>query len=320
MKESISKKTYILMGGEFQFLAFPQSHLSNQEVQQIFDEAYLEVKRIEEKYTDFKDSYFGRINLNAGLKAVDVDDETIWLIKKSQEISNLSNGIFDISFASIGHNWRLKKENGEILSESFIRSHLKYVNYKLIEIDEKNKTVFLPFQEMKIGLGGIGKGYAVDSVYNFFLKKGLYNFYINGSGDIRVHALASAPRAWRIGIRNPLSRDPQKAVGVVQIYNGSIASSGGYVHNVNGDRFNNHIINPKTGMSAREIIGSTVCAGDALVADTTATILMNLSKKEALCYMNDHNLFGVIFCKDGKSHLSEKAFKNFGLNVEGSKR
>ncbi len=307
------------MGGEFQFLSFPQTYLSKEEVSSIFDEAYLEVKRIEEKYTDFKESYFNRINQSAGIQAVKVDEETMCLIKKSQEISNLSSGIFDISFASIGHNWRAKKEEGKVLSQDFIKSHLKYVNYKLIGIDEIENTIFLPHSEMKIGLGGIGKGYAVDRVYDFFLKKGLYNFYINGSGDIRVHALNSAPRAWRIGIRNPLSSDAQKAVGVIQLYNGAIASSGGYIHNVNGDRFNNHIIHPKIGVSAKEIIGSTVLANDALTADTTATILMNLSRKEALEYMNDQKLFGVVFCKEGKSYLSEKAFKGFGLEVKNSK-
>lgn len=315
MSEIIFKKTYSVMGGEFQFLCFPQTYLSKEEVSFIFDEAYLEVKRIEEKYTDFKESYFNRINKSAGIKAEEVDEETMWLIEKSQEVSNLSKGIFDISFASIGHNWRAKKEQGEVLSQIFIESHLKYVNYKLIEIDKTKNTIFLPHSEMKIGLGGIGKGYAVDRVYDFFLKKGLYNFYINGSGDIRVHALNSAPRAWRIGIRNPLSSDAKKAVGVMQLHNGAIASSGGYVHNVNGDRFNNHIIHPRTGMSSRELIGSTVLANDALTADTTATILMNLSRKEAVEYMNDQKLFGVVFCREGKSYLSEKAFKGFGIEV-----
>lgn len=313
MNDITCRKTYKVMGGEFQFLSFPQTYLSREEVLALFDEAYLEVKRIEEKFTDFKESYFNRINKEAGKSPVKVDEETMWLLKKSQEVSTSSRGIFDISFASIGHNWRAKKDKGEVLNEDFIKSHLKYVNYELIKIDEKEHTVFLPHPEMKIGLGGIGKGYAVDRVYDFFIKKGLYNFYINGSGDIRVHAQASAPRAWRIGIRNPLSIDPKKAVGVIQLYNGSVASSGGYIHNVNGDRFNNHIINPKTGMSAREIIGSTVIADDAISADTTATILMNLSKEEAIEYMNDHDLLGLVFCKDGRSYLSQRALKGFGL-------
>ncbi len=303
------------MGGEFQFSCFPQNFLSKGDVYALFDEAYAEVKRIEEKFTDFKSSHFNRINENSGFEPAVVDDETLYLIKESQRIAALSKGVFDISFASIGHLWRFYKDQGQILEKELIKERLKHINYQLIQIDEKNKTVFLPHREMKIGLGGIGKGYAVDQIYNLFIKKGLYNFYINGSGDIRVHSRVDAPRKWRIGIRNPLSEDASKSVGIIQMASGAIASSGGYIHNVNGDKFNHHIINPKTGESNNGIISSTVLADDAITADTTATILMNLSKADCIDYMNDHKLIALVFCPEGKSYLSQRALKNFGLPV-----
>lgn len=309
-------KTFQVMGGEFQFSCFPQNYLSRDEVYALFDRAYAEVKRIEEKYTDFSASYFNRINQSAGLSPVEIDDETFWLIKESIKVSDLSSGIFDISFASVGHLWREYKKEGKVLDAEVIEGLRPYINYQLIELDEERKTIFLPHSQMKIGLGGIGKGYAVDQVYKLFIKEGLYNFYINGSGDIRVHSRVDAPRKWRIGIRNPLSADPSKSVGVIQMDSGAVASSGGYIHNVNGDRFNNHIINPRTGFSAREVIASTVIAEDALKADTTATILMNLSKTEALDYLNKEELSGLIFCKEGKSYLSDRALKNFGMPLQ----
>jgi thiamine biosynthesis lipoprotein len=316
MNGIICSKTYQVMGGDFQFLCFPQTYMSKDEVYQLFDEAFNEVKRIEMKYTDFKPSPFNQINQFAGVRPVLVDEETIFLIKESLIVSERSCGIFDISFASIGHLWREKKEKNEVLNQETIKNQLKYINYKLIEIDEQDKTVYLPFSQMRVGLGGIGKGYAVDQVYRFFIKKGLYNFYINGSGDIRVHSRLDAPRKWRIGIRNPLSADASKSVGVIQMGIGAIASSGGYIHNVNGDKFNHHIINPKTGVSNREIIASTVLADDALIADTTATILMNMNKGEAVKYLNDHNLMGLVFCSSGNSYLSNKALANFGMSLK----
>lgn len=315
MSDIVCKKTYQAMGGEFQFSCFPQNFLSKNDVYNLFDEAFQEVKRIEEKYTDFHPSQFNRINEFAGINPVAVDEETIFLIKESLAVSKLSLGVFDISFASVGHLWRSFKETNQVLDQKTIEDQLKFINYKLIEINESEKTVFLPRKQMRIGLGGIGKGYAVDQVYKLFVKKGLYNFYINGSGDIRVHSRFDAPRKWRIGIRNPLSLDPKKSVGVVQMDSGSIASSGGYVHNVNGDKFNNHIINPKTGTSCRDVIASTVIAEDALTADTTATILMNLGKLEAIDYLNDQNLIGLVFCSEGKSYLSSRALKNFGMST-----
>lgn len=316
MTSIVCRKTYQVMGGEFQFSCFPQAFLSKQDVYDLFDEAYNEVKRIEEKFTDFHPSYFNRINQNAGISPVDIDDETLFLVRESQKVSEKCGGVFDISFASVGFPWRAAQRQNKVLDPQTIKKYSAFINYKNIEIDEKKKTIFLPHQEMKIGLGGIGKGYAVDQVYSFFIKKGLSNFYINGSGDIRVHSRVDAPRKWRIGIRNPLSSDPKKAVGVLQVAIGAIASSGGYIHNVGGDRFNNHIINPKTGTSAREVIASTVLANDALTADTTATVLMNLGKHEAIKYLNDHQFIGLIFTPEGKSYLSEKAIQHFGMDIK----
>lgn len=308
------------MGGEFEFSCFPQNFLSKKEVYSLFDEASLEVKRIEEKFTDFKPSYFNRINDEAGKKPVEVDEETLFLVNESNKISTLSAGVFDISFASIGHLWRASKDEGEPLAKEIIKDRLKYINYKLIEINEKKKTIYLPFSEMKIGLGGIGKGYAVDQVYGLFVKRGLYNFYINGAGDIRVHSRPDAPRKWRVGIRNPLSKDASKSVGVIQMHSGAVASSGGYVHNVNGDTKNHHILNPFTGFSEGNVIASTVLAETALIADTTATILMNLEVAAAIDYLNQQELIGLVFSFEGKSYLSKMALEHFGNPLEDTSK
>ena len=315
MKDIICRRSYMVMGGEFQFLCFPQNFLSRDEVYKIFDEASCEVKRIEVKFTDFKPGFFNEINKYAGISPVVVDDETLSLIKESIKVSKISHGTFDISYASIGHLWREQKAKGLALNQDTIKNHLKFIDYNLIQINEDEKSVYLPYSQMKIGLGGIGKGYAVDQVYKYFINKGLYNFYINGAGDIRVHSRLDAPRKWRIGIRNPMSSDASKSVGIIQMGDGAIASSGGYVHNLNDDKFNHHIIHPKTGFSNREVISSTVIAKDAITADTTATILMNMGKWEAVDYLNEYDLTGLVFCKEGRSYLSKRAFNNFGMSL-----
>ncbi len=300
------------MGGEFQFLTFPQTYLSQKDVQAIFEEAYLEVKRIETKFTDFNPSPFNEINQYAGIKAIHVDQETLHLIKNSINISKKSKGLFDISFASIGHIWRKYSDVGQSLPLDVIKEKISLINYKNIELDEEKSTVFLPHADMKIGLGGIGKGYAVDCVYQLFLKRGLTNFYVNGAGDLRVHSRADAPRPWRIGIRNPLSIETVKNVGIIQLANGAIASSGGYINNVAGNTKDHHIIHPQMGRSKTDIIGSTVLADDSTTADTTATILMNMDIPQALEYLNDEHLSGIVFSNTGQTFLSERALKNFG--------
>ena len=102
MKDIICSRNYRVMGGEFQFLCFPQTFMSKEDVYQIFEEAYLEVKRIETKFTDFQPGYFNEINAQAGIRPVCVDEETVSLVKKAISVSEDSRGTFDISFASIG--------------------------------------------------------------------------------------------------------------------------------------------------------------------------------------------------------------------------
>ena len=302
------------MGGEFRLLCFPQSYHSREDVTALFTKAQEEVLRIEEKMTDFKESPFNKINQYAGITPVAVDKELWNIINKSLDISKKSNGLFDISYASIGHPWREKKDTGKKMP-SLEREKLKrFINYKKIKLNKKKQTVFLPHKKMKIGLGGIGKGYAVDRVFNLLKNEGIYNFYVNGSGDIRVHSHANAPRPWKIGIRNPFSKDSTKSVGIIQLRRGSIASSGGYIQKIDNKKFtDHHILNPHKGFSEDHLISATVIDDDMVSADTTATILINLSSSQAIAYLDKSNLTGVVIDSSGKTHLSKKALKGFGL-------
>ncbi len=303
------------MGGEFQLLCFPQSFLSREDVLKIFHKAENEVLRIQSKFTDFEESPFNEVNKYAGIRPVKVDDEIWNIIKIANRISRESNGVFDISFATIGHLWREAKENGRTLSLPERTQMKAFIDYRNIQMNYFSKCIFLPFKQMRIGLGGIGKGYAIDMVYELLLKEGISNFYINGSGDIRVHSLPNAPRAWRIGIKNPFSADSSKSIGVLQVSTGSIASSGGYIHfNPNSEgKSDHHIVNPRSGFSNDEIIACTVIAENTVEADTTATILMNLDVIEAIRYLDNKKLIGFVIDRNGKTHLSVRALSSFGL-------
>jgi thiamine biosynthesis lipoprotein len=124
---------------------------------------------------------------------------------------------------------------------------------------------------------------------------------------------------WKIGIRNPLSKDSSKSIGVIQIANGAVASSGGYVHKVenisqdSSHRPDHHIIHPKTGKSGSEVISSTILSTSCLESDTLATIVMNMQAEEAKDYLTNNDIFDVIINKDGKSLLSHKALSSFSL-------
>lgn len=303
------------MGGEFIFKCYAQPNFSEEEIFKLFDLAAAEVSRIEDKFTTFRDSEFNNINKLAGCRACFVDAEVFGLVKRSLAVSKLSKGAFDITYASIQKALRIQ-ESSPVVDGVCDNNQIRLIDYRNIIIDENNQSIFLPNEFMQIGLGGIGKGYAVDKAFDSLKEMGLVNFYVNGSGDIRVHSQIDAPRKWRIGIRNPFSKDPSKNVGIVQLTNGSISTSGSYVKfNPEAKHFfdDHHIINTKTKSSRSEIVSATVLSDDCVTSDTTGTILMTMSVIEALEYLDHNSLLGVVIDKTGRSFLTDNTMKYFGI-------
>ena len=313
----ISKK---LMGGTFNIKCFPQTIHSREATESIVQSAFKEIERIENQLTIFKDSSLNNINKEAGLSPVKVSSEVISLIEKSIELSKESRGAFDISYASIEDLWRKARKTKILPTINEIHIAKSYVNYRKIMIDKKASTVFLPHKKMKISLGGIGKGYAVDMAYNLMKNSSVKNFYINGAGDIRVHSSIGAKRRWKIGIRNPFNDDPSVFMGAIELTNEACATSGDYVNKTEIAGKNiHHVIDPQTGRSTREIVSSTVIASDSISADTMATISMLLGTKKSLSYFNDKNVIAIIVDKKGNTHLSREAFISFKKYVKFKK-
>ena len=175
------------MGGTFTVRVFPSSFFDKDKISKIIKDSFKVVSDIEEKLTDFKDSPFNEINRKAGVSPVVVDREIMDLILKSQDYSIKSSGLFDISYASVGHIWRKYLKDNIKPDEAEIQELKSLIDFKNILVSKSDMTVFLPHKGMKISLGGIGKGYAVDKLFEKLRSQQIENFQINGSGDIRVH-------------------------------------------------------------------------------------------------------------------------------------
>jgi thiamine biosynthesis lipoprotein len=299
----------IHMGGTFSIKAYPQPHLSYTETCELALAAFDEVRRIENLLTDFRPSPFNAINNSAGVSPVLIPPEIIALIEKSFEFSRLTNGAFDISYASVGQLWRLARATGVTPSLLDLEQYKSYVDYRKIQIDHKNQTVFLPEKKMRIGLAGIGKGYAVDCAFDLLKKAGLINFQVSGAGDLRTHCAPDAPRAWRVGIRNPLSSDPNKQMGILQLRNNAVATSGDYVNFVPGtkDHSLHHIIDPQTGNPSTGLACVTIMAEQVLTADVLATAAMVMGKDQALTLLNRQSSIAFLVTKSGAVHFTERA-------------
>ncbi len=300
---SETEKVFSAMGGSFVYKAYPQSLYSKEELKNLFEEAHREVLRIEKKFTEFHPSVITDINDNAGIKPSPLDEELSFLLRESKKYFEKSNGLFDPTYASYLAPWR-KREIG-FLEKLKLKA---LVDFNKVKIDESKQTIFLPFKEQRIGLGGIGKGYAVDRAFEFLKAKGVVNFSVNGSGDMRVHSLPDAPRAWKVGIRNPFVKNPKQAAGLVQIQNGSVSTSGSYIQNKGKDSSDHHIVNKYKG-SDRHPVSCTIVGKTCMDTDVWATIAMAQNIEESLELLNKEGLYGILIDKDGQSHLTNTAIR-----------
>ncbi len=278
------------------------------------DTAINEIKRIEKLISSWDaNSQTSKINANAGVLPVKVDQELFDLIERALRISQLTDGAFDISYASIDKIWKFDGSMMEMPSAEAVEASVKYIDYKRIRLNRRDTTVFLEKKGMKIGFGAIGKGYAADKAKELLRSKGIMSGIINASGDMNTWGTKPNGQEWKVAITNPL--DKKKSFGLLPIHNGAVVTSGNYEKYVefDGKRYA-HIINPRTGYPASGILSVTVFASKAELADALATSVFVLGIDTGLNRVNQLPQVECIIIDDtGGIHLST----NIQLDTEG---
>lgn len=273
-----------LMGNSFEFTA---CHSDLTQCKSVVNAGINEVKRIEQLLTTYNDtSYTALINQNAGQSAVNVPAEMIQLIQRSKKISKLTDGAFDISYGGIDKDFLNFNQNMTALPDrQKAKEATRLVDYRNVVVDESSETVFLKYKGMKIGFGGIGKGYAADRAKNVMKQLGIENGVVNASGDLTAWGHQSNGKAWTIGVANPNLR--HHLVGRFVINNGSVATSGDYEKFVmiDGKRYS-HTINPTTGMPAEGLKSVTIIAPYAELCDALTTPIMIMGVDAGLHLIN----------------------------------
>ena len=262
------KRTLKLMGSRFDITVVAKDPI---EANKHIDLAINEITRIERLISSWDPkSQTSEINRNAGIKPVKVDSELFDLIQRGIGISKLTDGAFDISYASMDKIWKFDGSMTEMPSTDSIKASVSKVGYRNIILDKENNTVFLKLKGMKIGFGAIGKGYAADKAKNLLISKGVVAGIINASGDMNTWGKQPDGSEWKVAITNPM--DKNKVFALLPINNGAVVTSGNYEKYVtfNDVRYT-HIIDPRTGYPATGIISVTVFAPKAELADALAT-------------------------------------------------
>jgi len=252
----------------------------------LLDLAINEISRIEKLISSWdKNSQTSLINLNAGIKPVKVDKELFDLITRALKISDLSQGAFDISYASLDKIWYFDKEMLEMPSkEDIIKSVLK-VGYHNIILNKEKQTVFLKIKGMKIGFGAIGKGYAADMAKSILVKNEVKSGIINASGDLTAWGKKPSGKDWMVAIVNPLNKS--KIFSWLPIKNKAVVTSGNYERFIKfNDKSYSHIIDPRTGYPSQGILSVTIFTEKAELADALATSVFVLGQEIGMNLIN----------------------------------
>jgi thiamine biosynthesis lipoprotein len=273
------------------------------------DDAVAEITRIEKLISSWDlNSQTSTINRNSGVKPVVVDPELFGLIERASKISKLTDGAFDISYASMDDIWKFDGSMTEMPSEDIIRTSVAKVGFQNIVLDKEKSTVFLKIKGMKIGFGAIGKGYAADKAKSLLIKKGIASGIINASGDMNTWGKQPNGKEWKVAITNPLNKN--KVFALLPTTNGAVVTSGNYEKYVNfNDIRYTHIIDPRTGYPSSGIISVTVFAPKAELADALATSVFVMGKEVGLDRINQLPNIECIIIDDKGNITTSKNIK-----------
>ena len=302
MQKKIVQK---LMGNRFEITVEAKTAT---ETDFFLKKAVEEISRIEALLSTYQEtSETNLINKNAGLKPVKVSDEIFSLIKRSKKISEITDGTFDITYGSIDQRfWNFDTEMTELPDEVLARKSIALIDYRNIILNTEEKTVFLKNKGMRIGFGGIGKGYAAEKTKNLLKNLGVKAGIINASGDLSCWGIPENGKPWTIGIAHPDFSDlPFSTLEVTDL---SVATSGNYEKYVmiNGKRYS-HTINPKTGFPVHGIKSVTVISPNAEISDALATPITILGTEKGLALINQlKDIECIIIDDDNKFYYSEK--------------
>jgi thiamine biosynthesis lipoprotein len=281
---TIHKRDLRLMGNRFEFSVVCDNAIRAQ-VQ--IDCAIAEVERIEKLLTTFSDdSQTNLINANAGIKPVQVDCEVFNLIARSQRISALTQGAFDITYGSIDKSlWNFDTHMATLPDAETARKAIRLINYRNVVLDTESCTVFLSEKGMRIGFGGIGKGYAAEKAKQIMMSAGVKSGVVNASGDLTAWGLQPNGEKWSIGIANP--DVPGDILSYMKITDMSVATSGNYEKFVviDGKKYS-HTINPRTGLPVSGIKSVTIITTNAEIADALATPVTIMGVRAGLDMIN----------------------------------
>ena len=217
------------------------------------------------------ESDVSRVNSEAGRAPVTVTAETLEVLRTAMLVGEWTGGKFDVTFGALSGLWKFDHDqDNRIPRPADVRARLHDIDYQAIELNRDRRTVFLPRTGMRLHLGGIGKGYAVDRAAAILRADGISDFLIQAGGDLYAGG-ARGDRPWRAAIRDP--RGPaDRLFAAMNLRDETFSTSGDYErYFMHGGHRYHHILDPDSGEPARGCRSVTIIARQAMLSDALST-------------------------------------------------
>ena len=241
----------------------------------VFDE----VARIDNLMSTYiEDSRISEINRDAASRAVDAGDELFALILRSLDISVLTRGAFDITYDSVGQHYDFREQRRP--DEQTLVENLPQIDYRLVEANRDDRTIRFAAEGVRINLGGIAKGYAVERGVDILRRLGIRNARVTAGGDSRLLGDRRG-QPWMIGVQDP--RNEERVAVTIPLEDEAISTSGDYERyfDEGGMRYH-HIIEPSTGQPAGAVHSTTIIGPDAVLTDALSTSVFVMGVDQGL--------------------------------------
>jgi thiamine biosynthesis lipoprotein len=300
----VFKKSCKLMGNHFELTVVADNESwANDRI----EAGIAEIQRIERLLTTFSDdSETNQVNQNAGIMPVEVSRETFELVERSIRISGITQGAFDITYGSIDKRlWNFDKNMTSLPDKDTAKKMVRLINYRNVVLDRERLTIYLKEQGMRIGFGGIGKGYAAERARQVMKDQGVKSGVVNASGDLCAWGYQPDGNPWTVGIVNPNAS--KEIFSWMSITDMAVATSGNYEKYVmiDGKKYS-HTIDPRTGLPVTGIKSVTIITVNAEIADAMATPVMIMGIYTGLDLINQmKNIEAIIIDDDDKMYTSK---------------
>jgi thiamine biosynthesis lipoprotein len=254
------------------------------------------VEGLEEQMSFFRaTSEITRINVLAVDEPLEVEPRLFELIQLAMDLHRQTDGAFDIAAAALWEAWGFARRAGKIPTAKDLADARERTGSRWIELDAARRTVHITRPGVKLNLGAIGKGYALDRAAEALAEHRIDDFLFHGGQSsliargsrLESTAAHSARPGWTVGIRNPLRLEER--IGEIRLHNGCLGTSGSSMQffRHRGHRYS-HILDPRTGHPAEKVLSATVVAPSATLADGLSTAFFVLGQDFALDYCRAH--------------------------------